>query len=302
MPLVKRAEESILRLEPIIDIIVNPCALGTMGAGLSLAMRERFGEEMFKDYREKSLSGDLRLGNIHEWKDAKSGITLLNIPTKEHFANPAEVEIVKKSLRSIREYLQKSRYLTVVTPMIGGGYGQLPLEEAEPLNEDYLGDLPNIIHVSMLPKAFEKLPKYLAVIGSRVLDDRNYIETHVAAALKKWDMKITDFDAMISGGATKGVDVIACGRAIDHPSYKDSLAQKLGIRALIAEADWDRYGLSAGYKRNQTVIDIGTHVVALIDERKKKSVGTRQAIHILKNHNKHNPDNQKHLIGFSYKG
>lgn len=294
MPIVQRAETDILRLHHLIDGLVNPTnTRGAMGAGLAAAYRTYFGEKMYKDFYSDCQAGKVKLGKVHVWKDAEERIELIHLPTREHFADPSELEILKRSLRSLREFLQHRPFYSIAMPMLGLGLGDLDEQAVIDINMEYLDDLPNIIHASMLPKAFpDGPPKYLAVIGSRCFSGKDFISEKVAQALKEWNLKPEELTGLVSGGA-KGVDSVACGSHIGDPSYETSLAKDLKVKPIIAQADWKRFGRTAGYKRNATIVDIATHIVAIVDERKVASVGTRQSLKLAKFWNKDHSDHQK---------
>jgi len=303
MPLVPRAERDILRLKPVVNAIVNPTnTRGAMGAGLALALREAFPPAYYEDFVKACKDEKVKIGKLHTWTDPANGFILINLPTKDHFADPSKIEYVKRGLRSLRTYLSERPLMSIVMPMLGCGLGQLDEKEVEALNYEYLDDLPNIIHVSRWPSAFpDGPPKYLGVIGSRILKDSAYVEECVTAALVKWGLKPEDFAACVSGGAD-GVDTIACGKSMADESYKDSLAVRLKMRPIIVQADWKKYGRTAGFKRNHALVDIVTHCVAILDERESPSVGTRQALTLVKAWNKSNPDAQITAVAYSYKG
>ena len=68
---------------------------------------------------------------------------------------------------------------------------------------------------------------------------------------------------IISGGA-RGVDSIAVEEA-----------RKLHMPYEVYPADWNRYGRSAGFRRNQTIVDAADEVVAFWDG---ESRGTKHTI------------------------
>jgi hypothetical protein len=68
---------------------------------------------------------------------------------------------------------------------------------------------------------------------------------------------------IISGGA-RGVDSIA----VDE-------AKRLHMPYEVYPADWNRYGRSAGFRRNQTIVDAAEEVVAFWDG---ESRGTKHTI------------------------
>lgn len=70
---------------------------------------------------------------------------------------------------------------------------------------------------------------------------------------------------VVSGGA-RGVDATA----VDE-------AKKCGLSTVVFPADWDRYGRSAGYKRNHKIVEACDEVVAFWDG---KSKGTHHTIEL----------------------
>jgi O-acetyl-ADP-ribose deacetylase (regulator of RNase III) len=315
MPIVEKPAADILMFKPAVNAFVNPvnCA-GAMGAGLALALREHFGEAMHKEYQAKCASKELHIGSLHVWTEEQTSVELINLPTKIHWADPSELEYMKAGLAALRNYLLDRPYHVIVMPMLGCGLG-MPQEftdeqkaeriaEITRMNYDYLDDLPNVIIVSRWPRDFIKAdgdhtPKYLAIVGSRWLNDRDYVEARVERTLSHWGLTWKDFAAIVSGGAD-GVDTIACGKNMQDETYLTSLAAKHGVKAVIAQAHWTRYSRAAGFRRNVTMGAILTHAVALIDERKKKSVGTRMMVGLIKSWNEKHPDEQKPFMGYSY--
>lgn len=72
---------------------------------------------------------------------------------------------------------------------------------------------------------------------------------------------------IVSGGA-RGADTLAV-----------MYAQEYDFPIKTMKANWDKHGLSAGYKRNQEMADYATHVIAFWDG---KSKGTKHMIDIAK--------------------
>lgn len=106
----------------------------------------------------------------------------------------------------------------------------------------------------------------LAVVGSRGITDKaviwKAIEDYIAESGQVCE-------SIISGGA-RGVDSIAEAWADAH-----------GVKKVIWLADWDRFGKSAGYRRNINIIESATHVLAIYDG---KSRGTAHSIRLAKDH------------------
>lgn len=303
MPVIRRAETDILRLRTVVDGFVNPTnCIGVMSMGLSMAFRNYYGERMFKAFhKDCNEKGRVKIGHVHVWTDPEEKTELLHLPTKRHYADPYEMDYLKRSLRGLREFLSDRPFYAIATPLLGYGLGDLDKDEVEALTYEYLDDLPNPIHICQLPKAFPDAiaPKYLAIAGSRVLTDRAYVKSLVEETLDTWEMKPSDFEGLVSGGA-KGVDAIACGTSLKDDSYATSLAAELKMKPIIIQADWDRYGRTAGFKRNTAVADIASHIITTLDERKQKSSGTRHLIRIIEDWNISSPDRKKMLVVGNY--
>jgi O-acetyl-ADP-ribose deacetylase (regulator of RNase III) len=284
MPIVKRASDdywSYLRYGHV-DYMVNPAnTKGIAGAGLSKEFRDRC-PSFYPAYKSLCESGQFKIGKIFTHRDKQSmPYSILTVATKDDYRDASRIEYVKRALQAMREYLtmengRRSKH-TVVMPMLGTGLGQLSVHEVEPLIYDYLDDLDNVIHLSMRPDAFVRLPRYLAIIGSRRVTDYAYVERCVLGALSDWGMTWSDFDAVISGGAT-GVDTVACGIDRRDSTASASLAGRYHTHPpVICKADWDRFASRAGMIRNKTVIDIATHVIG-ISKTDVESRGTPAAI------------------------
>lgn len=104
----------------------------------------------------------------------------------------------------------------------------------------------------------------IAVIGSRKFVDYEFL----AEKLKF----LTDTDTIVSGGA-KGADSLAA-----------RYATKNNVNLTVFPADWEKYGRSAGYKRNVQIIDESDSVIAFWDGSSK---GTKHSIDIAKKQGKH---------------
>ena len=96
------------------------------------------------------------------------------------------------------------------------------------------------------------------IAGSRTITDRSVVE----AAIKASGFLISH---IVSGGASAGADRIAIDIAKDR---------HLGLTVM--PADWEKYGRSAGFKRNQKMAECGA--VALIAVWDGESRGTAHMI------------------------
>jgi O-acetyl-ADP-ribose deacetylase (regulator of RNase III) len=304
MPVVRRALTDIFDLAHVVDVMVNPINLqGAMGAGLALEFKNRH-PQMYERYRHHCLvKKDLHIGKIQTYKDPQTPYIIVNLPTKRHYADASDPEDIKRGLHAMRRWLEESnrKLYTVAMPMLGCGLGNQDYATMEPIFFDYLDGLDNVIHLSMLPTKMDHIPKYLGIIGPRYYaDHREYddvanVTLGVTDALRSWGLDWSDFDAIVSGGAL-GVDKIACGSDRKDASYTASLAKQYHSNPpIICKADWNRFGHSAGMIRNRTVVNIVTHLVAILPPG-LPAVGTSGAVAHFRNVNKNLPlENQKFL-------
>lgn len=104
----------------------------------------------------------------------------------------------------------------------------------------------------------------LAVIGGRDFNDTKLLNETLQPL-------IFVIDVLISGGA-KGADKMAEGWANNH-----------GIDTLIFPAEWNKYGKSAGFRRNEDIIKNADYVIAFWDG---KSRGTKHSLSLCDKYNK----------------
>lgn len=94
----------------------------------------------------------------------------------------------------------------------------------------------------------------VAIVGSRDFPEPERVRAYVRALRKD--------DIVISGGA-RGVD-----------SWAVEEAQLQGLSTEVFPADWEVYGRSAGYQRNQSIVDAAEFVVAFWDGKSKGTAHT----------------------------
>jgi hypothetical protein len=106
----------------------------------------------------------------------------------------------------------------------------------------------------------------LAIIGSRTFNDYEFL--HKVIDEFWYDGKI---ELIISGGA-KGADSLAEKYANEH-----------FVPLKVFPAEWDKYGKSAGYRRNVDIVKEADWVVAFWDG---KSKGTKHSIDLANKYGK----------------
>ena len=102
----------------------------------------------------------------------------------------------------------------------------------------------------------------IAFVESRVFNDKNLVISKVCELKAKYKSDRNPF-ILVSGGA-RGVD-----------NWAEMCARGLGVKCRIFPADWDKYGKSAGYKRNKDIVKNADLILVFWDG---KSKGTKHSI------------------------
>lgn len=120
--------------------IVNTInTVGVMGAGIALEFRLRY-PDMYIDYGAKCEEKELRIGKVDYFED-KSGITIVNFPTKSHFRYPSKMEWIEKGLQDFVKTYKEYDIKSIAFPKLGAGYGGLRWEDVKIIMEKYLSPL-----------------------------------------------------------------------------------------------------------------------------------------------------------------
>lgn len=106
----------------------------------------------------------------------------------------------------------------------------------------------------------------LIVAGGRNFDNYSLLSNKLDKILEK-----TYEDIEIVSGKAKGAD-----------SLGERYAKDRGLKVAEFPADWNRYGKSAGYRRNSEMADYATHCVCFWDGISR---GTEHMINLAKNKN-----------------
>ena|SRR3990172_8219908 len=110
------------------------------------------------------------------------------------------------------------------------------------------------------------------IAGSRVLNKAEYLDKAMIAAFNKWMSEDQEHwqkyyrPEIVSGGAN-GVDFLG-----------EQMAKRCMLQCTVFPADWDKYGKSAGYKRNIQMAEYADALIAVWDG---KSKGTKHMIDIM---------------------
>lgn len=122
--------------------LVNPVnCVGVMGAGLALEFKLRY-REMFDRYAELCRTGQMQVGKLWLYKDAKPANDerkwVLNFPTKKHWRRPSRMEYLEMGLDKFMETYRKRGITSVAFPLLGARNGGLDEDEVLELMQDRL--------------------------------------------------------------------------------------------------------------------------------------------------------------------
>lgn len=111
------------------DCLVNPVNMkGVMGAGLALQFKKRFPEN-YRIYRKWCQTA--QPGEVLVTREA--GKWICNVPTKIHWKDKADLQLIKSGVASMVTELNKAAIETVAVPELGCGLGGLKWEDVEPV-------------------------------------------------------------------------------------------------------------------------------------------------------------------------
>ncbi len=105
------------------------------------------------------------------------------------------------------------------------------------------------------------------IAGSRDFNDYQLLESLVDMYLQRYS---TDQIEIVSGGA-RGADRLG-----------ERYAKSRGMALKVMPADWNRFGKSAGYRRNEEMAQYATHCIVFWDG---SSPGTQHMINLANQYN-----------------
>lgn len=137
----------------------------------------------------------------------------------------------------------------------------LTFEEAK----EFVSKLTAFCSDSIKEKKEIENPYYVIIAGSRNFNDYELLKEKALIILSK---KLPLFNVVIVSGEANGADKLGERFAEEH---------NLGLIKM--PADWDKYGKSAGYKRNQEMAEIANACIVFWDG---ESFGSKHMIDIAK--------------------
>ncbi|BBO89902.1 macro domain-containing protein [Desulfosarcina ovata] len=252
------------------DIRINTVnCVGVMGAGVALAFKNRY-PEMFKKYAKACKAGEVRPGKPHVWEKSEFDevVTVVNLPTKDHWRQPSEYEYVEKGLRWLREFIEKRGKVRVALPALGCGHGGLDWLRVQKMIEAALGDLAVEIIV------FEPSSSHAA--GERL--DESTLARLKELGIKRLQSGDPGYPETLRGrsGATvylKGdVEALSGPMVAVIPSIKPSEREIQGVVACVKELANPGVRILTGYSAKtdrpviRTALEQGAHVIICLVE------------------------------------
>lgn len=119
--------------------------VGIMGKGVAFEFKKRF-PDMFEDYARRCERKAVKLGEPYIYED-KSGIKILNFPTKDHWRSASRLSDIESGLTYLAEHYEKWGIKSIAMPPLGCGNGGLEWSEVGPLIYQKLYRLPIDIEV-----------------------------------------------------------------------------------------------------------------------------------------------------------
>lgn len=143
------------------DLLVNPVnCMGVMGKGLAKAIADRY-PIILHPYKKACRSGDLMIGNIQVLDTLRDTppFYIANLPTKNHWKHPSELEYVISGTLALLEWLEThamSNVTKVAVPALGCGLGGLNWEEVKPELKELFQVSTNIDFLLYPPRSIVK--------------------------------------------------------------------------------------------------------------------------------------------------
>lgn len=107
--------------------------VGVKGAGLSLAFKNRYRDQLMRPFQAACRSGELRPGKILA-VPVYDG-TVICLPTKDDWRGNARLEWIESGMAALTRWLYDARAHSVAIPALGCGRGELMWEDVYPLIE-----------------------------------------------------------------------------------------------------------------------------------------------------------------------
>lgn len=129
---------------PVLVCPVN--TVGAMGAGLALEFKERH-PDVYYHYKRACRSKTLSKNSLQLIKADGAPYKVLMVPTKEHWKNDSDAQMVRNNVRRIRRFLEDRKYVKLAMPLIGCGLGKLDPDDVLRWIHTEFDDLDTVVEV-----------------------------------------------------------------------------------------------------------------------------------------------------------
>ncbi|MGD0449926.1 MAG: macro domain-containing protein [Candidatus Bathyarchaeia archaeon] len=144
-------------LEAKTQVVVNTVNCeGFMGKGLALQFKKAY-PEMFKEYKQKCVEGEIEIGKLHLYKNSFR-YWILNFPTKDRWRQNSKLDYIQKGLEEFKNRYHEWGITSIAFPRLGCQQGGLDWKDVRPLMEKYLDNLPSVAVQIFSFKPSEKKP------------------------------------------------------------------------------------------------------------------------------------------------
>ena len=126
--------------------IVNAVnCVGVMGKGIALEFKKRY-PDMFSEYVNLCRDSQVKPGIPYVYFD-KSGVKILNFPTKNHWRNTSKLSYIIDGLDWFAENYRGYDIETIAFPALGCGNGGLSWENVYSIMNKKLSSIPIYIEI-----------------------------------------------------------------------------------------------------------------------------------------------------------
>jgi O-acetyl-ADP-ribose deacetylase (regulator of RNase III) len=127
-----------------------PCNMvGALGKGLAKTMKERY-PEIEWPYKYMCKQFYFESNGLYCYR-LKSGRQILFFPTKTHWRNPSELNLIDRGLQRLTKKYEKMGITSLAVPMLGCGEGGLEWADVYPLIVEWLDPLPIAVRICLSP-------------------------------------------------------------------------------------------------------------------------------------------------------
>lgn len=214
------------------------------GAGIAPLMMKEFNAS--KRWRYPFCSVDCKVGGIGV--DISDYGCLVNLFTKDSTFSKPSYTSLENCLCNLKRWMTENNRHYLAIPKLGCGLDRLSWSNVVDIIRRVFSDSDITIEVRFL----EQRPSYKVIIaGGRHFDDYNLVKERCNYFLSE---KMKSHQVVILSGHAKGADTLG-----------ERYAQERGLSIDAHPADWEKYGKSAGFRRNAQMAEVADALIAFWD-------------------------------------